>query len=263
MGISPCRYLQRFFDSLSNPVYLLGIFMSREATEMTVESVTLEVFDSKTIHLKWPDGYDIDFKTGQFITCSWPDEPTYKRAYSLSSCALDRGFYEFTVKRDGKMGTRIVDWIKVGSRLMVLPPAGKFLPVYEPEKHLVCIAGGSGVTPFRAFVREATRRKLETKVTILYSVRTTNDIIFNNEFRQLERENSNFKFDVTCTRLPSNDPWSGRRGRIDAAWLKAHTSDLSKTVFYACGPTTLVEFAEGVVFELGVPKAQMKTEKWG
>jgi ferredoxin-NADP reductase len=146
---------------------------------------------------------------------------------------------------------------------MVLPPAGKFLPVYEPDKHLICIAGGSGVTPFRAFVREATRHKLSTKITILYSVRTTNDIIFNDEFRQLEKENHHFKFDVTCTRLSANDSWSGRRGRIDASWLKAHVKDLSKTVFYACGPTTLVEFAEGVVFELGAPKAQMKTEKWG
>lgn len=237
--------------------------MSREATEMTVESVTLEVPDSKTIKLKWPDGYDVNFKTGQFITCFWPDDPSYKRAYSLSSCALDRGFYEFTVKRDGKMGTRLVDWVKPGTRLMILPPAGKFLPVYEPDKHLVCIAGGSGVTPFRAFVREATRHQLQTKITVLYSVRTTNDIIFNNEFRRLEAENPHFKFDVTCTRLPSNDAWAGRRGRIDAAWLKEHTHDLKNTVFYACGPTTLVEFAEGVVFELGVPKAQMKTEKWG
>jgi ferredoxin-NADP reductase len=161
------------------------------------------------------------------------------------------------------MGTRLVDWIKVGQRLMVLPPTGKFLPVYEPDKHLICIAGGSGVTPFRGFVREATRRKLETKITILYSVRTTNDIIFKEEFHQLEQENPNFKLDVTCTRLSSNDPWPGRRGRIDAAWLKQHVRDLSNTVFYACGPTTLVEFAEGVVFELGAPKSQMKTEKWG
>ncbi len=237
--------------------------MSREATEMTVETVTLEVPDSKTIKLAWPPGYDPHFKTGQFITCYWPDDPDYKRAYSLSSCALDRGFYEFTVKRDGKMGTRLVDWIKPGKKLMILPPAGKFLPMYEADKHLVCIAGGSGVTPFRGFVREATRQKYATKITILYSVRTINDVIFNDEFRQLEKENPNFKFDVTCTRLAATDPWHGRRGRIDAAWLKTHARHLDKTIFYACGPTTLVEFAEGVVFELGVPKAQMKTEKWG
>jgi ferredoxin-NADP reductase len=224
----------------------------------------LELPDTKTIHLKWPEGYEVDFKTGQFITLYWPDAPTYKRAYSLSSCALDRGFYEVTVKRDGKMGTRIVDWAKAGDRMFVIEPAGKFLPVYEPDKHLICIAGGSGVTPFRAFVREATRRELDTRITVLYTVRTTNDIIFNEEFKSLEQENPNFDFYVTCTRLHEQDPWTGRRGRINAEWVKSHILDLGKTVFYACGPNELVESTEHLVLkDLGVPKEQMKTEKWG
>jgi ferredoxin-NADP reductase len=230
---------------------------------MIVGAVTVEASDTKTIRLSWPAGYDVNFKTGQFITCYWPDEPGYKRAYSLSSCALDRGFYEFTVRRDGKMGTRLVDWIKPDQRLMVLPPAGKFLPVYEASAHLICIAGGSGVTPFRGFVREATRRGLETGITILYSVRTAKDIIFSEEFRRLERENSHFKFHVTCTRLAEGDPWPGRRGRIDAAWIKQQMVDAAGTYFYACGPNSLVEFAEGLLFELGLEKSRMKTEKWG
>jgi ferredoxin-NADP reductase len=238
--------------------------MAKQITEMAVESVTIELPDTKTVRLAWPDGYDPDFKTGQFITLYWPDTPTYKRAYSLSSCALDRGAFEVTVKREGKMGTRIVDWAKPGDKFGVLPPAGKFLPVFEPDKHLLCIAGGSGVTPFRAYVREATRRELTTKITVLYSVRTTNDIIFNDEFHQLEMDDPNFNFYVTCTRLHPEDAWTGRRGRITADWLKEHIHDLANTVFYACGPNELVEFAEQLVLQgLGVPKAQMKTEKWG
>ena len=61
--------------------------MAREILEMPVEVATMELPDTKTIRLKWPDGHNPEFKTGQFITCFWPDEPTYKRAYSLSSCA--------------------------------------------------------------------------------------------------------------------------------------------------------------------------------
>jgi ferredoxin-NADP reductase len=238
--------------------------MARNITEMEIESVVMELPDVKTIRLKWPEGYDPDFKTGQFITVFWPDTPTYKRAYSLSSCALDRGSFEVTIKRDGKMGTRMVDWAKEGDRLMVIPPVGKFLPVLEPDAHLMCIAGGSGVTPFRGFVREATRRNLSTRITVLYSVRTTNDIIFNEEFRELVRQNPNFSFHVTCTRLHELDPWTGRRGRIDADWIKEQLVELPKTTFYACGPTALVDGTEHlVVGELGVSKAQMKTEKWG
>ncbi len=238
--------------------------MPKPITEMAIEAALMELSDTKTIRLKWPEGYDMDFKTGQFITLFFPDTPGYKRAYSLSSCALDRGFYEVTVKREGKMGTRIVDWCKPGDKMMVIPPVGKFLPVYEPSKHLICIAGGSGVTPFRGFVREATRRKLETKITVLYSVRTTNDIIFNNEFRELAQQNHHFNFHVTCTRLHPDDPWTGRRGRINAEWVKEHIHDLPDTIFYACGPNELVEATEKLVLEdLKVPKEQMKVEKWG
>src|SRR5206468_10423070 len=111
---------------------------------MTIDLATTELPDTKTIRLQWPKHHQVDLKTGQFITVYWPDTPAYKRAYSLSSCALDRGFYEVTVKRDGKMGTRIVDWAKVGDRVVVIPPVGKFLPAYD--KHLICIAGGSCVT---------------------------------------------------------------------------------------------------------------------
>src|SRR5262245_12060262 len=238
--------------------------MGKQAVEMEIEKVVMELLDTKTIRLKRPPGYDVDFKTGQFITLYWPDTPNYKRAYSLSSSALDRGFYEVTVKRDGKMGTRIADWAKPGDKMLVLPPVGKFLPVYEPNKHLICIAGGSGVTPFRPFVREATRRKLQTRITILYSVRTTNDIIFNDEFHQLQLDNPSFNFYVTCTRLHPEDPWTGRRGRITPEWVKEHIHELPNTVFYACGPNELVEFAEHLVlYELKVPKEQMKVEKWG
>ncbi|MBM3823070.1 MAG: hypothetical protein FJ404_09325 [Verrucomicrobia bacterium] len=238
--------------------------MAKAAVEMAVESAFMDLPDTKTLKLRWPEGYEIDFKTGQFITLSWPDTPGYRRAYSLSSCALDRGFYEVTVKRDGKMGTRIVDWAKDGDRMLVLPPAGKFLPVYEPQKHLICIAGGSGVTPFRGFAREATLRELETEITVLYSVRTTNDIIFRDEFKQLDQDNPHFRFEVTCTRLHPDDPWTGRRGRITAEWIKEYVQNPAETVFYACGPNALVDSIEKVVLgDLGIPKAQMRTEKWG
>jgi ferredoxin-NADP reductase len=238
--------------------------MAKQHMEMEVGKVVMELPDTKTLSLRWPENYEIDFKTGQFIAMAFPDKPKYRRAYSLSSCALDRGFFDVTIKRDGKMGTRVVDWTEEGDIIHVLPPVGKFQPVYEPDKHLICIAGGSGVTPYRAFAREATRRGLDTKITVLYSVKTTKDIIFDEEFRELEKQNPHFDFKVTCTRLADDDPWTGRRGRIDTDWVKEQIGDLTNTVFYACGPTGLVEGTETLVKgELGVPKAQMKLEKWG
>lgn len=231
---------------------------------MEIEKVTMELPDTKTLRFKWPEAYEVTFQTGQFITVYWPDTPRYKRAYSLSSCALDKGYFEVTVKRSGKMGTRIVDWAQEGNTMHVIPPVGRFLPVYEPEKHLICIAGGSGVTPFRGFAREATMRSLDTRITLLYSVRTPGDIIFDQEFRELSRKNPNFDFKVTCTRLDETDAWEGRRGRIEFQWIQKQVTDLENSIFYVCGPTSLVENTELLIRnELNLPKAQLKLEKWG
>ena len=239
--------------------------MAKLREEMKIERVTMELPDTKTLQFKWPEGYDVNFKTGQFVTVWWPHHPKYKRAYSLSSCTLDRGKFEVTVKREGKMGTSIVDWAEEGDVMGVIEPAGKFLPIFDPPgRHLICIAGGSGVTPFRGFVREATRRNLDTRISVLYTVRTTNDIIFNEEFLEMEKENSNFKFLVTCTRLNEDDPWGGRRGRIDANWIKENIDDMENTFFYACGPSGLVGMAESLAKdELGASKEQVVLEKWG
>ncbi len=238
--------------------------MARPFVHMRVESVTPEIPNTNSLLLRWPEGYDTEVKTGQFITLFWPDRPQYKRAYSLSSCGLDRGFYEVTIKREGKMGTRMVDWADHGDILGVLPPAGRFLPVFEPKNHLICLAGGSCVTPFRGFAREATRRQLSTRITLLYSVRTPDEVIYRSQLDEFARQNPNFHYEVTCTRLPANDPWPGRRGRFDAAWVRQFIQDLPNTVFYACGPNGLVDAAEHIVVqELGIPKQQMKIEKWG
>jgi ferredoxin-NADP reductase len=238
--------------------------MAKPIVEMEVERVTVEVPTTKTIRLKWPAGYDVEFKTGQFITLYWPDTPAYKRAYSLSSCALDRGFYDISVQRDGKMGTRLVDWIKPGDRLMVIPPTGRFLPAFEPDRHLLCLAGGSGVTPFRGFVREATQRRLETRITILYSARTSGEIIFRDEFEQLAATNPRFVFRVTCTRQPDSVPWPGRVGRITKDWIAGHLADLPRTVFYACGSNAFVEAVEELLLrDLGAARDQVRAEKWG
>ena len=63
--------------------------MPKNVVLMEIEQVTWELEDTKTLRLKWPKDYAVSFQTGQFITLYWPDAPKYKRAYSLSSSALE------------------------------------------------------------------------------------------------------------------------------------------------------------------------------
>ncbi len=238
--------------------------MTKVVYEMEGDAVTLETPDIKTIRLRWPQNYAPEVKTGQFITLFWPDRPQQKRAYSLSSCALDRGYYEITVKREGAMSHRIVEDARPGDRFGIYPPAGRFLPVYGPNTQLFCLAGGIGVAPYRGFVREATRRKLPNRITLLYSVRRQQDAIFHKEFSAMREQNRNFQFHITCTRISLDDPWCGRRGRIDVAWIREHTDLEQETIYYACGSNAFVACTEAMLQkEMGIPKERIKTEKWG
>jgi ferredoxin-NADP reductase len=74
--------------------------MAKPFVQMPVETVTPEIPDTHTLSMRWPEGYTADVRTGQFITLFCSDTPQYKRAYSLSSCALDQWFYQVTVKRE-------------------------------------------------------------------------------------------------------------------------------------------------------------------
>ena len=90
--------------------------MPRKITEMVCSKVTDETHDVRTFRLDWPTGVDYQFVTGQFITVWFPEDPKIKRAYSLSSCELDRGYFDITVKKAGNFGTRLWTDLKEGMK---------------------------------------------------------------------------------------------------------------------------------------------------
>ena len=115
--------------------------------EMPVVKVAQETFDTRTLRLQPPAGYDMNWVPGQFITVNFLDDPKTKRAYSLSCSPLDDHFLEITIKRFGHMGTRLYDHGNNGTELSVIPPRGKFMLPADPELPVMLLSGGSGVTP--------------------------------------------------------------------------------------------------------------------
>src|SRR2546426_4679241 len=145
---------------------------------MPVSLVVQETHDTRTFRLEPSPDFDMSWKPGQFITVNFPEDPKTKRAYSLSSSPLDDHFLEVTVKLMGHMGTHLYKDAREGTTLSVIPPRGKFLLPDDPDKPLLLIAGGSGVTPYRGMMRYIMQKNLPTPVTVLYSVRVPVDIIF-------------------------------------------------------------------------------------
>jgi ferredoxin-NADP reductase len=238
--------------------------MSLACFSLRVVSVTQETPDVHTFRFEVPPDFPMDWKPGQFITVNFPDDPKTKRAYSLSSSPLDGNYLEVTVKLMGNFGTRFYNEAHAGTVLNVIPPRGKFVLPDDSTTPLLLMAGGSGVTPYRSMMRYIAQKKFPTRVTVLYSVRVPDDIIFKKEFEQLCAANSNFRFVVTCTRVAPEDPsWTGLRGRINADMIRQHDPDPQRTHYYSCGAREFVRSMAQTLAEMNIPRDRIIYEDWG
>ena len=115
------------------------------------------------------------------------------------------------------------------------------------------IAGGAGVTPFIAILRDLHHnRKLEGH-TLIASNRTEADIILRDEFESFRG------LDTLWT--VTDDPASSLlHERIDTKFLEQHVKNFDQN-FYLCGPDDMVKQLRGVLKELGANVENVTWEK--
>ncbi len=203
------------------------------------------------------------YAPGQFIVLR---EPAYddklKRAYSFSHADRQDGRLRITVRDMGDFGAHLYR-LELGARLFARPPQGKFVLDLEDPLPLLLVAGGSGVTPFHAFLEALQRLPAPPACTLLQSARVAEELIFHASFRALAEAMPAFTYVPTVTRAPDEAPWEGRRGRIDEALLAAHIEDAAALRFYVCGSGAFVKGLLGHAEATGIPKEQRHREQWG
>jgi ferredoxin-NADP reductase len=123
------------------------------------------------------------------------------------------------------------------------------------------IAGGSGITPFLSMLRYIEDRCLSAEVTLLYFVRTRNDIIFENELNLLHARLQRFHF---VTVLSDPDPqWLGLSGHLTRELIDVNVGDLSSPTFFVCGPPGMMKAARELLKSMKVNPSRIKQESFG
>jgi ferredoxin-NADP reductase len=109
--------------------------------------------------------------------------------------------------------------------------------------------------------RAAARSKIPTR--LLFSSRTPEDVIYFDELDKLNAAHDGLEVIYTFTRRQPPG-WTGYARRIDAQMLSEVIMPLGKNVqVFICGPTLLVEGAANGLVQIGVPSAQVRTERFG
>ena len=198
-----------------------------------------------------PDGYK--FTPGQATEVSinqsgWQRE---RRPFTFTSLN-EWDHLEFTIKiyNDHQGVTSQLGTLQEGDELLLHDVWGTIH--YEGEGTF--LAGGAGLTPFIAILRQLHHDNRIDNNQLIFSNRTAKDIILKDELAQILGK----RFINTLTQ-EENPQYDHRR--IDEGYLKEKIGSFSQ-YFYICGPDAMVESVKLALLRLGAEEGKVITEEF-
>ena len=232
----------------------------------TVVSIREETHRVKTIRFavaNWPGHV-----AGQHADLRLTAEDGYRaeRSFSIAS-PPDAPGLELTVERldDGEVSPFLTEELKPSDTIELRGPiGGSFLwSAAEARNPLLLVGGGSGVVPLMCMLRHRRLAGSAVRAALLYSSRTREEVIYQDELTDLARSDPRFTLRLTLTRDVAPG-WPGAVGRINLPAVQALLNDLGGVAdSFVCGSDGFVEAASALLVQAGQPATAIRTERFG
>lgn len=236
---------------------------------LTVESIEPLTDDSVAITFAVPEDLreEYAFTQGQHVNVRTElAGDDVRRSYSICS-PVSSGRLRIAVKRlpGGAFSEHALETLKAGDVLDVMTPTGRFFTALDPEheKHYVCIAAGSGITPILSIVATTLEAEPRSSVTLIYANRTHRSVMFLEEVEDLkDRYPDRMQLIHVLSREAQEvELFSGRLdedrlSRILDTIVPADTVD----EWFLCGPFLMVQSLRKVLVHAGVAKRSIHAE---
>ena len=181
----------------------------------------------------------------------WPDS----RPFSIASYYNENKTMRLIIRKVGKYTTKIFEQLVVGATCTVKYAFGEFiLPMFDKENEIICIAGGTGISPFLSFIECLEREGGIDRIKLFYSVRTQKDYIKLNYIKNAINKDNLFLY---CT---GENVDYAKNGRIKIEEILENVKDKEKADFYICGSN---EFTTDFKRELKENEIErINTDEW-
>jgi cytochrome-b5 reductase len=206
--------------------------------------------DVKRFVVSRPDGFRFKPGEGVELAIDRPGWTNEARPFTPTGLVDDR-VLEFTIKCYPEHAgmTRELHSLEAGTELLLSEPFGTI----NYQGPGVFIAGGAGITPFLAILRERARANELEGNALIFSNKTQADIICEKELRHHLGE----RCILLCTQAAA--PGCASR-RIDKDFLAEHIEDFDRH-FYVCGPPGFMKAVNGALEELGASPKRLVFER--
>lgn len=195
-------------------------------------------------------------KPGQFTKVSFTDqEGSFDRFYSIASAPTGDGRFELCLILDDERLRRIVEsWSKDSSFTCSLP-GGRF-PIPAQQRSIVCIAGGSGITPLRAIIQDRVNQGVKAPTVLLYGCQSDDEIPFYSSFATWQNDHRNFKLVVYADETPLGRALRGR----PLNHLQKHV--VPDADYLLCGPPGFMDSARRLLEDFGIAKDAIHQDRF-
>ena len=220
--------------------------------------------DTIAVRMAKPAGFT--HEAGQAIRLTIPAGVEDKaggasRILSIASAPHEDDLTVVTRVRDSAF-KQALNTLPENAELQLAGPIGSFTLHQDADSPAVFLAGGIGITPFLSMIRHAVHTGLPNQITLFYSNRTPGDAAILGELEEIDGSSSNFHLVATMTDREASEDWAGETGRIDAAMLTRHLSELEGPVYYCVGPGTFVRAMGEMLGAAGIDKTDIRFEQF-
>jgi Na+-transporting NADH:ubiquinone oxidoreductase subunit F len=155
---------------------------------------------------------------------------------------------------------------KPGDKVTISGPYGEFF-IKDSDREMMFIGGGAGMAPMRSHIFDLFDTKhTKRKATFWYGGRSKRELFYLDDFEKIEKNNSNFKFEVALSEPKKEDEWAGYTGFIHQViydnYLKSHPEP-EEIEYYLCGPPMMNDAVFKMLDDLGVPEEMIAFDDFG
>lgn len=219
--------------------------------QATVERIRDVTHDIKEVYCALPEGKEVTFTSGQYGQFEVPPYGKVKertmRAYSMSSAPSDSKHLEFLIRLvpGGIVTTYVHEHLKEGQKIRLVGPFGDFY-VRDTDAQMICVAGGSGMAPFKSIFQDMIDHGTLNNRDIWYffGARTKKDVYYLDWLYKLDEENERFHFVPALSEPQPEDEWDGPTGLITEvldSYLKNTISQETPKEGYLCGSPGMLD----------------------
>ena len=206
------------------------------------------------------------FLPGQYALLSVP-EVEGSRAYSMCNTGEDGAEWHFQIKRvpGGAATGGLFDRLDVGSRIAIDGPYGMAYLREEAPRDIVCLAGGSGLSPMISIARAAAAAPglCARRLDFVYGGRTPRDICGRNILEQLPGFGDRIHYHPAVSEVGSSgDGWNGYRGFVHDVADELLGVRLPSCEVYFAGPPLMAEAVQKMLVGRGVPQDQVHFDQF-